>query len=119
MSIILNSVVRLLGGNVHSSSFFFFFNYYYREKVTYPLCWENGSKLGKWIKNGPKTACFEFIEIFFIKFCLISSIMQIFIICCVSAKIPHMGKFLFLRYNPKYSQPIRLQDCLINNISRT
>ena len=40
------------------------------------------------------------------------------IICCVSAQIPFLGKFLFSRYGPKCSQPIRLQDFLINHISR-
>ena len=30
-----------------------------------------------------------------------------------------LGKFLFLRYGPKYSQPIKLQDFLVNHVSRT
>ena len=42
-----------------------------------------------------------------------------YIICCVPAQIPYFGKFCFLRYGPKCSQPIRLQDFLINHISRT
>ena len=36
--------------------------------------------------------------------------MKIYIICSVPGKIPFLGKFLFLRYRPKCSQPIRLQD---------
>ena len=54
-----------------------------------------------------------------INFYWICSIMKIYIICCVPAQIPYLGKFLFLRYGPKCSQPIRLQDFLINHISRT
>ena len=45
--------------------------------------------------------------------------MEIYIICCVPAQIPYLEKFLFLRYGPKCSQPIRLQDLLINHISRS
>ena len=44
--------------------------------------------------------------------------MEIYIICCVHAQIPFLGQFLFLKYGPKCSQPIRLQDFLINHISR-
>ena len=47
------------------------------------------------------------------------SIMKIYIICYVPAQIPYLGKILFLRYRPKCSQPIRLQDFLINYFSRT
>ena len=39
--------------------------------------------------------------------------------CCVPAQIPYLEKYLFLRYGPKCSQSIRLQDFLINLISRT
>ena len=44
---------------------------------------------------------------------------ETYIIWCVPAQIPHLGKISFLRYGPKCSQPIRLQDFLINHISRT
>ena len=44
---------------------------------------------------------------------------KIYIICCVLAQIPYLGKRLFQRCGSKYSQPIRLQDFLINPISRT
>ena len=44
--------------------------------------------------------------------------MKVYIICYVPAQIPYLGKFWFLRYTPKCSQPIRLQDFLINHISR-
>ena len=54
----------------------------------------------------------------FINFYWIWPIMKIYIICCVSAQTAFLGKFLFLRYGPKCSQPIRLQDFLINCISR-
>ena len=42
-----------------------------------------------------------------------------YIICCVPAHIPYLGKFLFLRYGPKWYQPIRLLDFLINHIFRS
>ena len=45
--------------------------------------------------------------------------MKTYVICSVPAQIPYLGKFLFLRYGPECSQPIRLQDFLINHISRT
>ena len=45
--------------------------------------------------------------------------MKIYIICCVPAQIPYLGKFWFIRYLPQCSHPIRLQDFLINHISRT
>ena len=48
----------------------------------------------------------------------ICSIMKFCIICCVPAQIPYLRKLLFLKYWPKCSQPIRLQDFLINDISR-
>ena len=44
---------------------------------------------------------------------------KIYIICCVPAQIPYLGKFLFLRNGPKCSQPVRLHDFLINQVSRT
>ena len=49
----------------------------------------------------------------------ICSMMKTYIIFCVPAQILHLGKFLFLRNGPKCSQPIRLQDSLINHIFRT
>ena len=54
-----------------------------------------------------------------INFYRICSIMKIYIICCVPAQIPYLGKLLFLRHWPKCSQTIRFQDSLINHISRT
>ena len=34
------------------------------------------------------------------------------------AQVPYLGKILFLRYRPKCSQPIRLQDFQMNYFSR-
>ena len=82
-------------------------------KIFCPLNWENGPKMG------PKQGFFDLLENLVINFYWIWSIMKIYIICCVPAQIPYLGKFLFLRYGPKCSQPIRLQDFLINYISRT
>ena len=47
------------------------------------------------------------------------SIMKIYIICCVPAQILCLGKILFLRYKPKWSQPVRFQDFLNQHFSRT
>ena len=68
--------------------------------------------LGKWNKNGPKTGFFEFIERFGHYF-LLNLFYNENVYCCVPPQIPYLRKFLFLRYGPKYSQPIRLQDFLI------
>ena len=72
-------------------------------------------KLAKWAKN---VVFFNLLKNFVINFYWICSIMKIYIICCVPAQIPYFGRFWFLRYGPKCSQPIRLQDFLINHISR-
>ena len=77
-------------------------------------------KLGKWTQNEPKTGVFfEFLENLVIKFYWIWSIMKIYIICCVATQISYWWKSLFLRYGPKCSLPIKLQDFLFNHISRT
>ena len=70
-------------------------------------------------KMGQNQGFFNLLENLVINFYWIWSIMKIYILCCVPAQIPFLGKFLFLRYGPKCSQPIRLQDYLINHISRT
>ena len=66
----------------------------------------------KWVKN-------RVFLIYWKKIYWIWPAMKIYIICCVPAQIPYLGKFWFLRYRPKFSQPIRQQDFLINHISRT
>ena len=53
-----------------------------------------------------------------INFHWICSVMKSYIISCVPAQIPYLGKFWFLRYRAKCSQSIRLQDFLINHIFR-
>ena len=47
------------------------------------------------------------------------SIMKVYTICSILPQIPYLGKTWFLRYWPKCFRPIRLQDFLINYISRT
>ena len=75
-------------------------------------------ELWKWTKNGPKTFFFfNLLKNFVINFYWICSVIKIYFICCVPVQIPYLGKFLFLRYRPKCSEPIRLQDFLINHIS--
>ena len=59
------------------------------------------------------------LKIFVINFYWICSMIKIYIICIGPGQIPYFGKFLFLRYGPKCSQPIRLQNFLISHTSRT
>ena len=74
----------------------------------YPKNWENGPKMSQ------KQGFFEFIENFCHEFLqnLFYNKNLFYLLCSYS------GKFLFLRYGPSCSQPIRLQDFLINHISR-
>ena len=74
--------------------------------------WENNQK---WTKNG----FLNLLKNLVVNFYWICSIMKIYIICCVSTQIPYLGEFLLLRYGPKCSQPIRLQDLLIERRRRT
>ena len=77
------------------------------EKIfCYPKNWKNGPKMGQ--KQG-------FLNLLK-KFCT-CSMMKIYIICYTPAQILYFEKFLFLRYRPKCSQTIRLQDFLMNRIS--
>ena len=76
--------------------------------------WENGPKVGQ-----KQVVFFYLLENLILNFYWIWSIMNMYIIYFVPEQIPYLGKFLFLRYGPKCSQPIRLQDFLINHISRT
>ena len=70
-------------------------------------------------KMGQNQGFFNLLENLVINLYWIWSLMEIYIIGCVPAQIPYLGKFLFLRYGPKCSHPIRLQDFLINHISKT
>ena len=83
------------------------------KKIFWPKNLENGPK------NGPKQGSLNLFKNLVINFYWICSVIKIFIVCCVPAQILYLGKYLFLRYGPKSSQPIRLQDFLINHISRT
>ena len=76
-------------------------------------------KLGKWTKIDRKQGFFNLLENLVINFYWICSIMKIYIICCVPAQIPYLGKFLFMKCGTKCSQLIRLLDFLINRIFRT
>ena len=77
-------------------------------------------KLGKWTQMRQKLSFLNLLKnlINFINFYWISSVMKIYVICCAPAQIPYLGRFLFLRYRPICFQPTRLQDFLINHISR-
>ena len=81
-------------------------------KFFFPKNWENGPK------KGQKQGFFNWLENLAINFYWIWSVIKIYIMCCVPALIEYLRKFLFLRYGPKCSQPSRLQDFLINHISR-
>ena len=69
-------------------------------------------------KMGQKWSFLILLKDLVINFYWICSIMKNYIIYCVPAPIPYLGKFLFLGYGQKCSQPIRLQEFLINHISR-
>ena len=79
----------------------------------FPKNWENGPKMDQ------KQVFLNLLKSFINNFYWICSIMKIYIICCVLVQVSYLGKFWFRRYGPKCSQPVRLQDFLINNISRT
>ena len=66
-----------------------------------------------------KTEFLNLLTNLVINFYWICSIMKIYIIYCVPAKISFFRKFFLLRCRPWCSQPIRLQDFLTNHISRT
>ena len=71
-------------------------------KKNYPKNWENGSKI-VFFKN--------LLENLVINFFWIWSLMKVYIICCIPAQIRYLGKTIyFLKYRPKCSWPIRLQD---------
>ena len=44
--------------------------------------------------------------------------MKIYLVSSVPAQIIYLGKMLCLRCRPKWSQPIRFQDFLINHFSK-
>ena len=83
------------------------------EKIFWPQNWENGPKMGQ------KMGFLNILKNFVITFCWICSIMKIYIIYYLPEQIPYLGKLWFPRYGPKCSQPIRLQDVLIEHIFRT
>ena len=60
--------------------------------------------------NGPKIGSLNLKKNLAINFHWICSIMNMFIVCCVPAQILYLGKILFLRCRPKYSQPIKLHN---------
>ena len=64
--------------------------------------WGNGTKMGQ------KQDFLNILKNFVANFYWTCSIMKIYIICCVPEQIPYLGKFWFLRYGPKCSQPIRI-----------
>ena len=66
-----------------------------------------------------KTEFLNLLTNLVINFYWICSIMKIYIIYCVPAKISFFGKFFLLRCRAWFSEPIRLQDFLTNHISRT
>ena len=67
-------------------------------------------KMGKMGQKCAKKGFLNLLENLVINFFWIRSIVKVYIICCILAQIPYLGKIWFLRYGPKYSLPIRLQD---------
>ena len=84
----------------------------YLKKIFMPKKW------GKYAKNGQKIGFSNLLENLVINFFWIWSIMKVYTVCCILAQIPYLGKIWFLRYGPKCSWPIRLQDFKINYISK-
>ena len=78
----------------------------------FPKKWKNGSKMDQ------KQSFLNLFKNLVFNFYWICSVMKVYIICCVPGQIPYLGKSLSLRYGPKYSQPITLQDYLIKHISK-
>ena len=76
------------------------------------FCHQNG-------ENRPSLAFFKCIERFSCFFFSIWSIIKVYINCCMPEQISYLVKLWFLRYEPKCSWPIRLQDFYIKYISRT
>ena len=74
--------------------------------VTEPPFWK---KIFLPKKMGQKCFFLNLLENLVINFFWIWSIMKVYIIC-ILAQIPYMGKICFLRYGPRCSWPIRLQD---------
>ena len=61
----------------------------------------------------------DLLENLVINFFWIWSIKKVHIICCILAPIPYLGKIWFLRYWLKCFWSIRLQDFVIDYISKT
>ena len=59
-----------------------------------------------------KFSCFFLVLYFFIS--LVYNESLYYCNSCILEQISYLGKFWFLRYGPKYSWPIRLQDFSIN-----
>ena len=76
-------------------------------------------KLGKWTKNGPKTGSFKFIEKSGHYFLLNLSYNKNLFYLLHFWTIAIFGKIFVPEIWAKRSQQIRLQDFLINHISRT
>ena len=65
-------------------------------------------KISKVLEMGQNQVFLNLLKRWVINFNWICSIVKIYIICCVPVQILYLGTFLFLRYGPKCSQPIRL-----------
>ena len=74
------------------------------------------NKHRKWGKNWVFGNCWKIWSLFFFWIC---SVMKVYTICSVPAQIPYLGKILFPRHGPKWSQPVRLKDFWIRYISIT
>ena len=84
----------------------------WRQKPLWSCAWRSDffeklhKKLRKWTENRVS----EFKEKSGRYFSLNLFYNKNFYYCCVHARIVYLGKILFLRYRPKYCQPVRLQD---------
>ena len=78
-------------------------------KKNCPMNEENRPGSLNLLKNGKMWSFFFF---------WIWSIKKVYTICYIPVQIPYLGKMWFLRYGPKCSLPIRLQNFYINCIFR-
>ena len=85
----------------------------FRKNSHFPIFGQKGPKMAQ------KQGFSHFLEKFVISFYCKYARMKDNIVTKFLVKTPYPAKFLFFNYGPKCSQPIRLQDFLYFNISKS
>ena len=80
--------------------------------------WEITGIVKNWLKMTPNYSFLDFLKSFVISFSWKWGKMKIDIIIDISLLFPHLAKFCFSSYEPKYCWQIKLQDSLKCNIAR-